>query len=74
MINNVNNEMFVNNTYSNFAYFCFIQVITHLNILVPLVALEIEKIIFAFNQNGNKNENEEKKNQLIADMVTLRAF
>ena len=77
MINNVNNEMFINNAYSNFAYICFVQVITHLNILVPLVALEIEKIIFAFNYqhiNGNIKENDEKKNQLISDMVTFSAL
>ena len=72
MISNINNEMFVNNTYSCFAYFSFIQVLNHLNILVPLIAFEMEKIIFAFNCqsiNGNKNENEEMKNQLISDIT-----
>ena len=77
MINNINNEMFINNTYSCFAYFSFIQVLTHLNILVPLIALEMEKIIFAFNCqsiNGNKNENEEMKNQLISDIVAFSSL
>ena len=57
MKNNITNEMFLNNNYSKYAHICFINALSCLNILEPIIILRAQKIIFGFNyQYYNKNE------------------
>ena len=69
--NNVVNEVFMENTYSSFAYICFIQVITQFYKIIPL---EFNEILFGFNCNCDMKNDKNEKSSIPVNMLTLRSL
>ena len=68
---NIVNEIFMKNTYSDFAYICFIQVITQINKIIPL---EFNKIVFGFNNSCVNGNDKNEENNIPVNMLTLRTL
>ena len=68
---NIVNEIFMRNTYSDFAYICFIQVITQINKIIPL---EFNKIVFGFNNSCVNGNDKNEENNIPVNMLTLRTL
>ena len=69
--NNIVNEIFMINSYSNFAYICFIQVVTRIN---KIITLEFNKIIFGFNCNYVNENDKNEKNNIPVNILALRSL